>query len=144
MAKHSDLLTTFRSMPIFRDCTDDELRQIDAVADEVAVPAGRALIRQGELGREFVIIIEGSVSVERDGVVVATLGEGAHFGELALLVDHPRNATVTAITDLKLQVIDRRGFQNLLDNSPHLTKNLLHSLAHRLSEVDGDVHGKGS
>lgn len=136
MAKLPDLLATFREMPLFRDCTDAELRQIDAVADEVAVPAGRALIRQGELGREFVVIIDGEATVERDGTTVATLGAGAHFGELALLVDHPRNATVTAVTDLKVQVIDRRGFQNILDNSPHLTKNLLHSLARRLSEVD--------
>ena len=126
-------------MPIFRECTDDELRQIDAVADEVAVPEGRALIRQGELGREFVVLMEGTATVERDGAVVATLGAGAHFGELALLVDHPRNATVTATTDCRVQVIDRRGFQNLLDNSPHLTKNLLQSLAHRLSEVDTEV-----
>jgi len=139
MAKHPDLLAALRSMPLFRDCTDDELRQIDAVADEVTVPSGRSLVRQGELGREFVIIIEGSATVDRDGTVVATLGEGAHFGELALLVDHPRNATVTAATDLKLQVIDRRGFQNLLDSSPHLTKNLLHSLAKRLSEFDSET-----
>lgn len=136
MAKHPDLLATFRSMPLFRDCTDEELRQVDAVADEVAVPAGRSLIRQGELGREFVVIMEGTAEVERDGVTVATLGAGSHFGELALLVDHPRNATVTATTDLKIQVIDRRGFEHLLDGSPHLTKNLLHSVARRLAEVD--------
>lgn len=137
MAKHPDLLATFRALPLFHDCTDDELRQIDAVADEVAVGAGKTLIKQGELGREFVVIMDGTVTVERDGEEVATLGAGAHFGELALLVDHPRNATVTAVTDLTVQVIDRRGFQHLLDNSPHLTKNLLHSLARRLSEVDG-------
>jgi hypothetical protein len=67
MAKLPDLLATFRLMPLFHDCTDDELRQIDAVADEVAVPAGRVLIRQGELGREFVVIVDGEASVERDG-----------------------------------------------------------------------------
>lgn len=137
MAKHPDLLATFRELPIFRDCTTDELRQIDSVADEVAISAGKTLIRQGELGREFVVITDGTVRVERDGEEVATLGAGAHFGELALLVDHPRNATVVAVTDLTVQVIDRRGFQNLLDNSPHLTRNLMLSLARRLSEVDG-------
>ena len=141
MPKRPDILATIRAFPLFRDCTDDELRQIDSVADEVSMPAGRALVRQGELGREFVVIVDGEVSVERDGEVVATLGAGAHFGELALLVDHPRNATVVAATDLRLEVIDRRGFQNLLDNSPHLTKNLLHSLARRLSELDDNVSG---
>lgn len=136
MLKRTDLLAAFRAMPLFQKCTDDELRQIDAVADEVHVPAGRALVRQGELGREFVILTSGSASVERDGKQVATLDAGDHFGELALLVDHPRNATVTATSDLTAQVIDRRGFQQLLDNSPHLTKNLLHSLARRLADLD--------
>lgn len=136
MAKHPDLLATFRTLPLFRDCTDDELREIDAMSDEVGVAAGRVLMRQGELGREFVVIIDGTVRVERNGEEVATLGPGAHFGELALLVEHPRNATVTAVTDLRVEVIDRRGFQNLLDSSPHLTKNLLLSVARRLSEVD--------
>lgn len=137
MLKRTDLLAAFRAMPLFRSCTDDELRQIDAVADEVNVPAGRALVRQGELGREFVILTSGTARVERDGQEIATLEAGDHFGELALLVDQPRNATVTATSDLTAQVIDRRGFQQLLDNSPHLTTNLLHSLARRLAEVEG-------
>lgn len=136
MARYPDVLAAFRAIPLFAECTDDELRQIDAVSDEVTVAAGRALIRQGEIGREFVVIVEGTAAVERDGVEVAALGPGSHFGELALLVDHPRNATVTATTDLRIEVIDRRGFQNLLDNSPHLTRNLLQSLAARLSQVD--------
>ena len=136
MNRGPDLLATFRELPIFRECTDEELVEIDAVADEVAVPAGRVLVRQGEIGREFVVIIEGSVEIERDGVVVATLEAGAHFGELALLIDHPRNATATALTDLRIEVIDRRGFQDLLERSHHLTKNLLVSLAMRVSELE--------
>lgn len=136
MGKPNDLLSTFRALPLFQACTDDELRVIDSVADEVRIEAGRELIKQGELGREFVLLVSGEVSVVRDGEEIARLGAGAHFGELALLVDHPRNATITALTPLTAQVIDRRGFQALLDGSPHLTKNLLVSLAKRLAEIE--------
>ncbi|NLA34443.1 MAG: cyclic nucleotide-binding domain-containing protein [Actinobacteria bacterium] len=140
MGKRIGLLDTFRGIPLFASCTDDELREIDSVADEVHVEAGRELIRQGELGREFIVLVDGEVVVTRDGEEIVRLGAGAHFGELALLVDHPRNATVTALTPLTLQVIDRRGFSSILDNSPHLTKNLLISLARRLSELETDRH----
>lgn len=136
MSRAPDLLATFRSLPLFRECTDAELREIDAMSDSVSVSAGRSLVRQGEVGREFVVIVEGNATVTRDDETIATLGPGDHFGELALLVDHPRNATVTAQTDLRIEVIDRRGFQTLLEDSPHLTRNLLLSLARRLSEVD--------
>lgn len=109
------------------------------MADELTVSAGRVLTRQGEAGREFVVIVEGRATVERDGVKVADLEAGAHFGELALLDDHPRNATVTAETDLRIKVIDRRAFQALLDEAPHLTKNLLRATVHRLHELDETV-----
>ncbi|HPB45417.1 MAG: cyclic nucleotide-binding domain-containing protein [Microthrixaceae bacterium] len=140
MIKRNDRLAAFRSIALFRACSDEELGQIDAVSDEVRIEAGRDLIRQGDLGREFIVLVDRAVTVSRDGEEVATLGPGAHFGELALLVDQPRNATVTAITPVTAQVIDRRGFQSMLDGSPHLTKNLLVSLARRLSEIEEQQH----
>ena len=109
------------------------------MTDEVAIAAGRAILRQGELGREFVVILEGQAEVTRDGVAVAVLGPGDHMGELALIVDHPRNATVTALTDVVAEVIDRRGFQTLIDDSPTLTRNLLRATATRLAELDDEV-----
>ncbi|HKY15458.1 MAG TPA: cyclic nucleotide-binding domain-containing protein [Microthrixaceae bacterium] len=136
MRKKPELPAVFKTLPLFATCSDAELREIDSLADEVHVPAGRDIIRQGELGREFVVIVEGEASVVRDGAEVAKLGPGAHFGELALIESVPRNATVTATTDMVLEVIDRRGFQTLLDDSPHLTRNLLRATARRLSEVD--------
>lgn len=140
MIKRNDRLAAFRSIALFRACSDEELGQIDAVSDEVRIEAGRDLIRQGDLGREFIVLVDRAVTVSRDGEEVATLGPGAHFDELALLVDQPRNATVTAITPVTAQVIDRRGFQSMLDGSPHLTKNLLVSLARRLSEIEEQQH----
>lgn len=131
-----DRLAHLRGLPIFADCTDDELAEIDGLSDEIRVPAGRFLIRQGDIGREFIIVIEGQAVVTRDDIAVARLGPGDFFGELALLAATERNATVTAETDLLVTVIDRRGFQTLLEDSPSLTRSLLRSTAKRLAELD--------
>ena len=132
----SDPLQRLRALPLFAACSASELSEIDSLSDEVHVPAGRELISQGDIGREFVIIVEGEAVVTRDGVDVAHLGAGQYFGELALLGAAERNATVTAVTDLVVQVIDRRGFQTLLEDSPSLSRSLLHAMAERLAELD--------
>lgn len=123
-------------MPLFASCSDPELAEIDSLSDEVHVPAGRQLIAQGDIGREFAVIISGEASVTRNGVEVARLGPGQYFGELALLGAVERNATVTAVTDLVVEVINRRGFQTLLEDSPGLSRSLLHAMAVRLAAVD--------
>jgi CRP/FNR family transcriptional regulator, cyclic AMP receptor protein len=88
-----------------------------------------------------VMIVEGEAVVSRDGNEVTRLGAGAYFGELALLESVPRNATVTAATDMTLEVIDRRGFQQLLEDSPGLTRNLLRATARRLSSLEASMPG---
>lgn len=127
-----------RSLPLFAGCSNDELAAIDALSDEVHVPAGRPLIRQGDIGREFIIVISGEAAVTRDDVEIARLGPGSYFGELALLASTVRNASVTAVTPLTVEVIDRRGFQTLLEDSPGLTRTLLLSTARRLAELDAE------
>jgi len=132
----SDPFERLRALPLFTSCSDAELAEIDSLSDEVHVPAGRQLIGQGDVGREFVVIISGEASVNRNGVEVARLGPGQYFGELALLAGVERNATVTAVTDLTVEVINRRGFQTLLEDSPGLSRSLLHAMAVRLAAVD--------
>ncbi len=127
-----------RDLPIFAECSEAELAEIDGLSDEVRVPAGRFLIRQGDIGREFIVVIEGNAVVTRDDVVVGRLGPGDFFGELALLASTERNATVAAETDLLVSVIDRRGFQTVLEDSPSLTRSLLRSTAKRLAELDAE------
>ena len=134
-----DPLAAFRSLPLFAHCTAEELGLVDSLADEVRIGAGRDLAKQGELGREFVLITDGTAAVIRDEVEIGTLGPGDYFGELALLDDQPRNATVRAVSDLTAQVLDRRAFQTLLDDSPHMTRNLLSATAMRLAECDEEI-----
>jgi len=125
-----------RQLDVFAECTDAELAEIDRLSDAVTVPAGRTLIRQGDLGREFLIVVSGEAVVSRDGVEVARLGAGSYMGELALLANVERNATVTAGTEMLVEVIDRRAFQTLLEDSPSLCRSLLQGVAKRLASLE--------
>jgi CRP-like cAMP-binding protein len=136
MARKSNLDETLRQLPVFAHCSNDELRAIDALADPIDVDAGRVLTREGELGHEFIVMVSGEAEVTRNGKHVATLSAGDHFGELAILSDRPRNATITVTRPSRIEVIERRGFRTLLEDTPSLALSLLMSVADRLSELE--------
>jgi cAMP-dependent protein kinase regulator len=122
-----------RRVPLFSGCSKGELKQIARLADEVDMPAGKVLTEQGTPGREFFILLDGTVDVVRDGNLVDTLGAGDFFGETALLSDRPRNATVTASTPLRTLVISERDFYALLIDTPKIQWKVLRALADRLA-----------
>jgi CRP/FNR family cyclic AMP-dependent transcriptional regulator len=126
----SDLL---KSVPLFEHCSRRELSRIAAITDEIPVDGGKVLITEGERGREFFVVISGEVEVRRKGRKVATLGPGTYFGEIALLSQQPRTATVKAITPLRVLVIADREFVDLLDAVPELWLKVARSLAERVS-----------
>ncbi len=136
MNARSDRHDRIRNISLFAGCTPDELDEIDRLADEVHVAAGRTVLKQGDLGQEFALIVEGEADIVKDGVTVATIGPGNYFGEVALLDSINRTASVVARTDLVLEVLDRRGFNTLLDDLPKLSRSLLSGLAHRLAELE--------
>lgn len=123
---------------MFAGCNKDELDEIDRLTDEIRVPKGRTVIRQGDLGQEFALIVGGQADIVKDGQVVATIGPGAYFGEVALLDSITRTASVVATTDLVLEVLDRRGFNTLLDDLPRLSRSMLRGMAHRLAELEDE------
>lgn len=130
----------FRNLSIFAGCSEEQLQEIDRLADEVHVEAGRTVLRQGDLGQEFALIVDGEADVIKDGETVARLGPGAYFGEVALLDSITRTASVVAATDLTLEVIDRRGFNTLLDDLPSLSRSMLKGMAHRMSDLEDELH----
>lgn len=134
-----DRLQRIKDLPIFAACNVRELEEIDRLADEVTIEAGRTIMTQGELGQEFALILSGEADVVKDGNVVATLGAGDYFGEIALLDSVARTASVVAKTDVHLEVIDRRGFNTLLDDLPQLSRSILRGLAQRMAEVEAEV-----
>ena len=121
---------------LFAECTSREQRQIAKALEEVTVPAGRILIEEGTLGREFFLIASGTATVRRNGRKVATLGAGQHFGELALLDRRPRTATVVSETEMDLLVLGQREFNGLLETTPSLSRKLMSAMATRLREQD--------
>jgi CRP-like cAMP-binding protein len=124
-----------RGLPLFELCSKRDLRQIAALAEERRVEAGTELIREGEPGSEFYVVVEGEIEVRRGTTRVATLGEGSFVGEIALLSRSPRTATVVATTSLRVLAIEGKSFVELLDSLPELWLKVARALAER---VDAD------
>ncbi len=120
------------SVPLFSKCTTRRLEEIGKVATELDLPAGKVLARQGDVGFEMFILLDGTASVTRDGQRVATLTAGDVVGELAVISGHPRNATVVAETELAVLVLTHAGLDQLLDDIPGLAKQLLYEVTARL------------
>ncbi|HEX7951296.1 MAG TPA: cyclic nucleotide-binding domain-containing protein [Candidatus Limnocylindrales bacterium] len=128
-------------MSIFSGMGRRELEQVAQLMDEVDVPAGKVLMRQGETGKEMFVVVQGRVSVERDGKVVAESGPGSAMGEIALLSEGPRTATVTTLEPSRLLVAGHREFHSLMDQHPSVRLCVLNGLANKLRQTDtGTVH----
>ena len=125
-----------KRIPLFAECSKTELEAISRVADELALPAGRVLMKQGARGRELVVLVDGEATVERDGATVATISGGDFLGELALITGKPRTATVTALTDLRTLVLDGISFDRLLRDVPSVSVKVLSAVAERLPADD--------
>ena len=120
-------------VPLFADCSKAELNAVASIADELDLQEGATLIREGDRGREFLIVVEGSVKVTKKGRRLAELGPGSFVGEIALIADVPRTATVAATSPVRLLVITDRGFQHLIRTMPSIAVKVLASLGKRLA-----------
>lgn len=117
---------------LFAGCSKAELGQIAAASDELSLPAGATLMRQGERGREFVVIVDGTVEVLRDGKPLRTMGPGDFAGEIALVADVPRTATVVASSPVRVLVLSDRAFARLIRETPSIAAKVLAVLGERL------------
>jgi CRP/FNR family transcriptional regulator, cyclic AMP receptor protein len=127
-----------KQVPLFADLSRKELAHLAKVSDDLEVDAGKALTREGETGQEFFAIVEGDVEVRIKGKHVATRGGGDFIGEIALLEDTPRTATVTATTPVRLFVLTRQDFRSLVDESPSVEQKVMRALARRVVDLSGD------
>jgi CRP/FNR family transcriptional regulator, cyclic AMP receptor protein len=124
-----------RHVPLFASCTKKELAEIASIADEIDLPEGKVLMEQGEQGREFFVLIDGTVDVIQDDRTVKSMGPGDFFGEIALVTKVPRSATVKATSPLRALVISDRAFRALLDHSPKIQLSVLKALAERVGQT---------
>jgi CRP-like cAMP-binding protein len=118
---------------LFSRCSRSELGRIAKIADEIDLRAGKTLTREGERGREFFVILEGEADVRSDTRLLRPLGPGDFFGEIALVTDAPRTATVTALTPIRALVITDRAFRQLMRDSPEIQGKILEAVADRLA-----------
>ena len=121
-----------RAVPLFSGCNEKHLEFIASRVEEVDVKAGRVLTEEGQSGGEFFIVLSGEAEVKRAAKAVDTIRPGDFFGEIALLDNGPRTATVTATTPMRLLVLSPRQFQDVLHHEPEIAVTLLHTVTRRL------------
>lgn len=134
-------IALLKGVDLLSGCSINELRQIASLVTELDVPGGETLARQGEIGKEFFIIVSGKARASRNGVSLATLSPTAFFGELALLDGGKRTATVVAETDLRLLVLTRSEFKELCRSHPSVANKMLVELGARLRTADEMLAG---
>ncbi len=133
MRLHKDKkVDLMKAVPLFSGCSKAELQKLAALADELDLGEGATLIREGERGREFIIIVDGTVRVTRAGKKLRDLGAGDFIGEIALVSDVPRTATVSATSPVRLLVVTDRAFRGLIEQMPSIATKVLQSLGQRL------------
>jgi CRP/FNR family transcriptional regulator, cyclic AMP receptor protein len=120
-----------RRVPLFSGCSKRELEAIARVTDEADIPAGGTLIREGRPGRECFVIVSGKVEVTRGGRRLPVRGGEELFGEIALLSDRPRSATVTALTPTHVLVLSGAAFRSVLQTTPPMAMKIMRVLAER-------------
>jgi CRP-like cAMP-binding protein len=133
MLRRNEKVQWIRHVPLFSQCSKRELAQIASIADEIDLREGKVLIREGERGREFFVLLEGNAEVTKDGRKINTVGPGDFFGEIALVSHSPRTATVTATSPVHTLVITERSFARLLEEQPEIQRKVLVALAERLA-----------
>ncbi|MGH2357739.1 MAG: Crp/Fnr family transcriptional regulator [Candidatus Limnocylindria bacterium] len=125
-----------RGVPLFAGLDTHQLERLGMLADEVDLPEGRVLMREGEIGNEMMVLVDGTVRVERDGRLIAERGSGETMGELSLIDHGQRTATVTLTAPSRLLVVGHREFHTLMDEFPEVKMRVLESLARRLRTLD--------
>jgi CRP/FNR family transcriptional regulator, cyclic AMP receptor protein len=124
-------------VPLFATCSKAELRKIASLADEIDLPAGTRLTKEGASGKEFVVIVKGGADVHRRGKKLRSLGNGDFLGEIALVTGTPRTATVTTTEPTRALVIAAPAFRTLLRSTPSMQLKVLDALASRLPPETG-------
>jgi len=124
-------ISRLKSIPLFAEVSDDELRTIAPFAEEVRVEGGKVLLKEGDYAYEFMAIEEGEAEVTRGGEHVADLKKGDFFGEIGLLETELRTATVTAKSDMELVTLTGWDMKRLERNIPGAIEEIRRTLEQR-------------
>ena len=134
-----DWLGTLGDVPLFAGLSKRHLRRVAKLARIRRFAPGSPMVRAGDAGRSFYVLLDGSAKVVRSGARSRRLGIGDYFGEMALIDDAPRSADVVADEEVLALTIDRAGFTKLLRAEPALAQALLRMLAGRLRAAEASI-----
>ncbi len=123
--------TAIRNLPAFARVSRAEQTRFESLSTVLALPAGDVLMQEGAFGNEAMLVLEGDLVIERNGDVVAMVGPGSVVGEAALLLNEPRNATVTAASDVVVAAMSRREFSSILEMCPGVGRTILETTLRR-------------
>ena len=130
---HDTKADALAKAPLFAGLSRHELGELAKATEDLEVEEGKVLTREGDLGREFFVIVEGDVSVTKDGSEIRRLGPGDFFGEIALIYENARRtATVTAVSHLRFFVLTRQSFRSLLEHQREIEEKVMAALEERL------------
>jgi CRP-like cAMP-binding protein len=126
--------------PLFSSLSRHELVELAKRTEDMEVAEGKVLAREGEIGQEFFVIVDGEVSISKDGQEIRRLGSGDFFGEVALVWDSARRtATVTATAPLRFFVLTRQSFRGLVGSHPAIEQRVLEALEERVGSASGSA-----
>jgi CRP-like cAMP-binding protein len=132
MLRRDHKIDLIKAVPLFSGCSKKELRQIATMADEIDFKPGKVLIKEGSPGREFFVLVRGTADVSRGGKLLDTMGPGEFFGEMALLTNEPRSATVTTVTTVDTLVLTAANFKRLVTTNPLIGLKVMRAVAERV------------
>jgi CRP/FNR family transcriptional regulator, cyclic AMP receptor protein len=122
-----------RHVPLFSKLSKKGLEDVAHIADELDLPSGKVMAKEGDRGREFFVLLEGEAEVTKGDRRINTMKDGDFFGEIALVTKMPRTASVTATTDVRVLVITERDFSALLKRAPEVGRGVAEALAERIA-----------
>lgn len=130
---HEDFLAR---VPIFSACTPEEIAAIASVSQDSFYQAEQIIVTQGTPGQAFYLILSGRVEIVRDGTSIGTFGPGDFFGDMSLLDQAPRSATIRAIEPTSCLMLSSWDFKAMLQDHPSIAIKLLEVLSRRLRAAD--------
>jgi CRP/FNR family transcriptional regulator, cyclic AMP receptor protein len=138
MLRRNAKVDLIKAVPLFAECSKKELNEVAGIADEIDLSEGKELTTQGRPGREFFVLVEGNADVKKSNRRVNQLGPGDFFGEISLVKQTPRTATVVATSPVRALVITDRSFRSLMEHQPQIQGKVMSALAARLGP-DADL-----
>ncbi|HET9346511.1 MAG TPA: cyclic nucleotide-binding domain-containing protein [Candidatus Limnocylindrales bacterium] len=136
MAQIDQKLELLKHVPLLHGLSRKDLEEVGQLAEEVDVPDGHVLCREGTFGTEFFMIVSGQVRIDRGGQTIRILDAGDFLGEIALIDEGPRSATATAVGPTTVLVLTRPGFRALMDKHEAIEHCVLRALATRIRNLD--------